>query len=29
MIPIDPLLRVWENRDAWKPVLDRLALRAR
>jgi DNA-binding winged helix-turn-helix (wHTH) protein/Flp pilus assembly protein TadD len=28
-IPIDPLLRVWENRAAWKPVLDRLALRAR
>jgi hypothetical protein len=29
MIPIDPLLRVWEDREAWKPVLGRLALRAR
>jgi DNA-binding winged helix-turn-helix (wHTH) protein len=29
IIPIDPLLRVWDNRETWRPVLERLALRAR
>jgi tetratricopeptide (TPR) repeat protein len=28
-IPIDPLLRVWEHRAAWAPVLETLHLRAR
>jgi hypothetical protein len=29
LIPIDPLLRVWEQPEAWAPVLVRLQLRAR
>ncbi len=28
-IPIDPLLRVWEHRNVWTPVLETLHLRAR
>ncbi len=28
-IPVDPLLRVWENPTAWAPVLEVLHLRAR
>ena len=29
LIPVDPLLRVWESRDDWAPVLATLRARAR